>query len=257
MQRKAANNSKDASFTLQLAAHYARMKNPAAMTATLQRRLESPTDFPKARLEVGDPDQARKYYEEDIRNSPADKSDYQKRLVQLLIAQGKRGEALNLLDGIVKDKPDDMAARTSRATLLLASPSNADRQTAVRELQDAVEKNPNDATLRQEFGRALVAAGKADEARKQFEVIRRRSDALPPRFSLAELALRRRDYEGALRYSSEILALSPNERRARLIRSIGLMESGKLTEANAELHRLLKDTPDYADAKLQLGQAIR
>jgi tetratricopeptide (TPR) repeat protein len=261
IKSKAANNPKNVSFTLQLAAHYARMKNRDAMAATLQRLLDAPGDFPDARLQVGDfylalgePDQARRYYEQGIQSNPAAKTDYQKRLVMLLVAQGQGIQGLPILEEILKAKPDDVSARAARASLLLEKPAAADRERAAAEFQDLVAKNPQDANLHYGLGRALGVTAKPDLARKQFaEAIALRPAALPPRFALAELALRRKDYSEVLKESGEILQLRPGDPRARLIRASGLSGTGALAEASQELKQLLLAMPNFADAELQLG----
>src|SRR5262249_24975131 len=172
VRSKAANNPKNILFTLELAAHYARTKNRELMEATLRRVLDNPRDFPKARLAMGDfyvalgePEQASRYYEEGVRNNPADRIDYQTRLAGLLVAQHKGDQALPILEQILKAKPDDVATRSVRAGLLLQKASAPDRERAVSEFQDLVKTNPSDVALRNGLGRALISVGKTDQAR--------------------------------------------------------------------------------------------
>src|SRR5262249_36859503 len=124
LKTKVVNNPGNASFLLQLARHYSARQNSAEMNNTLQRLLDNPKDFPKARLEVGNFyagvgqwGQAFRYFEEGGQSSPKEKLEYQKRMTDVLLTQGKREEAAQLVEKILKDHPKDEDARRVRATL--------------------------------------------------------------------------------------------------------------------------------------------
>jgi tetratricopeptide (TPR) repeat protein len=64
--------------------------------------------------------------------------------------------------------------------------------------------------------------------------------------------MRQRPQE-TLQYASEILSFLPKDRRAALLHAVGLMAAGRGKLARAELTQLIKESPQYVDAQLQLG----
>jgi len=261
LKTKASNNPKDAGSVLQLAAHYGSSRKLGEMAGALQRLLDNPTDFPQGRLQVGDFYAGRrewaeaiKHYEEGARANPKEKGVYKKKASNVLVAQGKREEAVALVEEILKEQPGDDEARTVRAGLLLDSGTPDRLEEAVREFGALVAKKPDDVTLRFQYGRALAAKGTTEAAQTQFlEAIRRRKDFLPPRLALAEIHHRKRDYKETLRYANEILSIEAANPTGRLLRIIGLMGTGGQDQARADLASLLKDQPRYRDAWMQLG----
>ena len=256
---KVDNNPKRADVLLELAGHYAGQKKAQEATSTLKRLLDNPEDFPRARLMVGDfyrrtgnLPEAIRHYEEGAKTASADeRAAYQKRIADALAAQGKRAEALQVVEALLKEQPKDDDARLARAALLLES-GKADA--ALPELEGLVKTRPQDPGLRFSLGRAHLSQGNAEQARTQFqESIRIRQDFIPPRLALASLALAQRKPQDVLRYADEILSLDTRQRPARLLRAISLSGLGRYDEARAELSRGLRDSPNDREAALQLG----
>jgi tetratricopeptide (TPR) repeat protein len=265
LKSKVASNPKKPEFLVQLASHYFRQKNRPAMLATLQKLLDNPSDFPQAHLQVGDfytavgdAAEARRQYEEGAKATSEDQLTYQKRVIGLLIAQGKRAEALPLLGDLVKANPKDASIRTLRAGLLLESGSAADRDIALTEFLALTKEKPEVATLHFALGQAYLRKGQVPEAVSQFkEAIQRNKGLMPARFALAEISRRGGDMKELLRITNEILAIKPGDLDARFYRSIALTGNGDFDQADRELTSLLTDTKDvtarYVAAELQLG----
>jgi serine/threonine protein kinase/Flp pilus assembly protein TadD len=66
----------------------------------------------------------------------------------------------------------------------------------------------------------------------------------------------RRDYAGALRYSSAAVSLRPDSPRAHVNVGVALMKQGKLDEAAAWYKKAIDVDPDYAPAHYNLGTAL-
>lgn len=260
-QEQVANNPKQAPAILQLARHFLAARKLPEMRAALQRLLDSPTEFPQARLQVGDfylsagnAQEAMRLYEEGAKTDPGRKNQYQKRIAETWIAQGNRAEALKVLDAVVGADAKDHEAGALRAGLLLASGKAEDVTRAVSELKALVDKNPDRVIYRFNLGRAYLANRDVDSARAQFqEAVKRQPAYFEPRFALGELSLRSRQYKDALRYADDILALNASDPRAQLLRVAARMGLGNLPEARVELERLMKQYPGYPDALLQMG----
>lgn len=74
-----------------------------------------------------------------------------------------------------------------------------------------------------------------------------------PRVSLAELSLAANRPADALRFAAEAIAIDPYDGRARLLHAIALQAGNRMPEATAELHALVKASPGFEDAQLQLA----
>ncbi len=261
LNEKIANNPKDATFLLQLAAHYFSHKRRIEMLSTLQRVLDNKKDWPQARGFVGDfyfrlkeYDNAVEQYQTGAKESTKDKMIYQKKIVETLAQQRKFGEAAQVVETILKDDPKDVDALAMRAALSLQAGDRTQLQSAINDLQAAITRAPNNPVLRFNIGRAYLAKNDLDQARQQFrEAMKLRPDYLPPQIALATIELGRRDWSKALQAANDILKLDPANLVARLIRSNALIGMGDRGQARTEVVEVLKTNPKLADARLQLA----
>ena len=258
---KVANNPREANYRLQLAQFYAQAKNPPQMEAALQYLLDHPQEFPQARLQVGDfysgigdRDQAMRQFQLGVGDSGKEKVIYQKRIVALLVNQGKREEALKMAGQILAAAPKDTEAVTVVATLLIDGGSAGEIARAVADLKSLANQNHGDAVVHFQLGRAYLLSGRGVEARAEFlESARLRRDFDPPRLALAEMGMSTRKPQDALNMSEQVLARNPDHPRARLLHASALASLGRLEESRAELKRLLNDFPQSAEVQTELG----
>jgi len=73
------------------------------------------------------------------------------------------------------------------------------------------------------------------------------------RYELAEVSLMEQRPADALQQANKILALRPDDRRAKLLRTAGLISSGDAGVARAELAQLIKQDPNDTEPRLQTG----
>ena len=263
LRAKADNNPKVGGYVTQLAAYYARVGKTAEMNAALQRLKDRPQDFPKAHLMLGDfyaglgnLEEARRQLDEGAKADPKEAAVYQKRIANLYLFEGKKSDAAQLVDKLVEANPNDTGAQTMRATMLMET-GNADKiAAALIEFKTLAQKNPQDATAHYNLGRAFLAQGDLESARGQFlESLKQRRDYLSPRFHLAEIGIRTRQYNDTVRYATEILAFQPDNPKAKLLRATAEAGLGKSKQAREELTNLIKEQPRFVDARLELGLA--
>jgi tetratricopeptide (TPR) repeat protein len=261
LKTKVNNNPKRADYILQLAFHYYRQHQSAEMNSTLKAILDNSEDFPKGRLLVGDLymslrmyPEAIRCYEEAARGNPQDHIVFQKRIVAALLPQGKKEKASGIIEQILKEQPKDDQALRQRANLWLesAKPANIDR--ALREFQALSDQHPEDASLWFAMGLANQLKGDLEMAQKQLqEAVNRRKDFVQARYELAAINLSQHRASEALQQAAEILALRPNDPRARMLRAVALIRTGNQTVARAELTQLTREFPQYSEPKLELG----
>ena len=275
LKTKIANNPNDANSLLQLARYYASAQNPSAMNSALERILSAPKNFPDARLQVGNFyaslgqwDQAFRQFEEGSRSSSPsnqkktsgqeiDRLGYQKRMADSLLAQGKKDEARQLVDMILKDAPKDEDARRIRASLLLDAGGAENVTAAVAELKalmGVTQSQSNDIRLRSLLGRAYMASGEFAAARNEFQqVIGLRKDDIPSRFALAGISLNEGKQDEAVRYADEILAIDATNGAASLLKATAMTDAGYYGSARSELRKLQRDYPKSREVQFQFG----
>ena len=254
-------NPKDSRGIILLAQHYVAVKQRPKVIATLQRLTNDTRDFPDGHLQAGDfyrgtgdIESARHEYEEGLRASGANKAVYQKRIAGILMGLGRKDEALNMTEAILKDDPKDEDALRSKAALLVGRHEKGDVDTAVSTLQSLVAKRPDNAILEFQLGEAYQAKGDANAARAELQKSARTGQGYaPPRLALAQMDLQQGKFDESKRYLDEVIEREPKNRQARLLHAGVLVRTQQISEARSELNAILTDAPHDAEAQLQLA----
>ncbi len=261
LKSKAANLPGDVEPLLRLASFYRQARREPEMSATLQKILNHPKDFPRGHLMVGDlyaqagrGEQALKVYRDGHRLNPKDDLIYRKKIAKILIAQGLRDAALEELNQVVAAHPQDLDGRMARAILLRDGNDPKGLDTAIAELNDLVAKVPQDAVFRLNLGLAYRAKGDEKSARAQLaESAHLDNSYIAPRLVLAEMAQQAQDYSQVIRQTGEVLNLSPDNVEAKLLRISGLIGSNALAQARSQLNALLQQVPGSMAANLNMA----
>lgn len=261
LRMKVEKNPKAVDPYLQLASFYYTRKDRAQMLDTLKPLESNEKVFPTAALQVGDffarikeYDLAAQRYQEGAKKFPKDKHQYQKRLVEVLVKQNKRDEAVQLVSEVLKEDPKDSEAIAIRASLSLLTGTREQLQSAINDLQTVLSRTPDNPVLRYNLGRALLAKQDWDAARLQFEeAIKLRPDYLLPRITLAQMMLQNREFGKVVQTVQEILVYDPSNLAARLLRSRALIGLGDVKQARDELGKTSKQYPELPEARLQVA----
>jgi tetratricopeptide (TPR) repeat protein len=254
----AQNNPKQFGYLTLLAMHYYMQKRRDDMVGILNQIKSHAKDFPQAYLTVGDfylrmgdGDSAVREYREGMTKDTAKKATYEKRMIEVLMRQGKRTEAADLNSQILKDDPNDNDARGLAATFML---DKGEVTKALSELQAVVTHSPDNPVAQYNLGRAHAARGEWEQARQRFQkAIDLRPDYVLARLALAQLQVTRGDFDAALKSSQAVLAIDRNNGNARLIASAALMGQKKFTDSREVLDGMLKANPSSPDVLFQLG----
>jgi tetratricopeptide (TPR) repeat protein len=254
------NNPQTAEYLERLAYHYGSVGRRDDMLNVLQQIKSHANDWGAVYqvvgdfyLRIGDAESALREFREGIVKEPKRKAAYQHSIIEVLMRQGKRAEAAEVNNQILKDNPKDADAKSLAATFLL---DQGDINQATTELQAIVTSSPDNAVAHYQLGRAYLASGpaKREEARQQFEkAISLRGDMVLPRLGLAELQVMHSEYQAALDSVQEILKIDPGNVNARLIESRALLGQKKYGESDSLLADVMKTNPSSPDVYYQAG----
>jgi len=252
------NNPKQYGLLTLLAMHYYGQRRGDDMVKVLGQIKSHAKEFEQAYLTVGDfylrmgdGDSAIREYREGATKDAKKKSTYQKRIIEVLMRQGKRPEAAEINSQILKADPNDNDARGLAATFLL---DKGDVAKALAELQAVVTRAPDNPVSRYNLGRAHAARGEFEQARQQFQkAIELRPDYVQARLALAQLQVSRGEFDAALKTAAAVLQIDSGNVNARLIESAALMGQKKFGDSRVILDAMLKANPSSPDVLFQLG----
>jgi tetratricopeptide (TPR) repeat protein len=197
------------------------------------------------------------------RTRPYTDADDPKRLTDLnerfnaaleAFSDGRAGEALDGFRSVLRARPDFLTARTSAATVLIASGHAPD---AVSLLRAAPPEQASAPDLLAKLGAALQATGDARGAAAAFERARAAGDENPDLFnSLGVVYAQMGDADRARQNFQALLDRDPNA--AGTWFNLALVElNAHRTEAGvAALRHAVAADPSYADAWQALGAAL-
>jgi tetratricopeptide (TPR) repeat protein len=252
------NNPKQFGYLTLLAMHYYMQKQRDLMVNVLNQIKSHAKEFEQAYftvgdfyLRMGDGDAAVREYREGMSKDVKRKTTYQKRIIEVLMRQGKRTEAAEMNSQILKADPNDNDARGLAATFLL---DKGDVSRALSELQAVATQSPKNPVAQFNLGRAHAARGEWEQARQLYQkAIDLRPDYVLARLALAQLQLTRGDFDAALKTAQATLAIDRNNSNALLIESAALMGQKKFSESRQLLDAMLKANASSPDVLFQLG----
>jgi len=252
------NNPKEFSYMTMLALHYSLQRRRDDMVAVLQQIKAHAKDFEQAYvtvgdfyLRIGDMESAVREYREGMSKDAARKSTYEKRIIEVYMRQGKKAEASEIANQILKDDPNDADARGLEASFML---DKGEVNRALGELQAVVTHAPDNPVAHYNLGRAHAARGEWEQARQSFEkAIQIRPDYVIARLALAQLEVQRGEYDAALKTAQQILGIDRNNINAKLIESASMMGEKKFGESRVLLDQMMKSNPGSPDVFFQVG----
>ena len=263
LKTRIANLPQDATARLALAAFYYSRNRKPEMLALLQGLRVDPKAFPHPDILVGDfyarageSDFAIQTYREGEKHEPKLSIDYEKRITNVLITQGREKEALAIVSGLQKKAPQDSEIAAVHASLM-ATGGPQEVQSAIAELESLIQKQTGNAMLHFYLARAYWIRGDPgglDKAQQHFETsLKLNPGYLPAELGLARVRLARGESGMAVQAAQEILESSPGNLPAMLTRAAGLVNLGEREKAREQLVSALNVSRDSADARYQLA----
>ena len=268
LKTEIANLPSDATPRLELAGFYYTRNRRREMLAQLDGLRSARKTFPHADGLVGDfylrmgaYELGMQAYRDGEKQDPKMAADYEKRIADVLLAQGRDQEALAIVSKLHKDYPRDVEAAAIHASLL-AKGDPQQVQAAIAELEPLTVKEPGNAMLQFHLARAYWMKGdpaSLDKAAQHFETsLKLNPDSLLAKLGLARIRLEQGQNGVAVQIAEEILETNPSNLQAKLTRGTALANLGEGDKAREELRSILSIHKDSGtgsdnDARYQLA----
>jgi len=173
-----------------------------------------------------------------------------------LLAQGRRGEAVQVLRKIITANPGDADARLMLGSILAEDGNHSE---AIAQLKEAVRLLPRSAQAQNALGEAFSGSGDTATASVAFE----KAIELDPEFAAARVSLglilvQADEFAAAGKHLDHALALLGNSEDAAFphyLRAKVYTKENEVERAGAELNKAVSLRPDFAEAWSDLGEA--
>ena len=261
LKSKVQNLPNESGGILRLASLYRQQRDAAEVKSTLSLILDHPERFANRFLLVGDfyrsagsLTEAKEYYQQGLASDKNAAATYHGRLAGVFLTERRRDDALKEIEEAIRKTPNDPEFLKLRAMILIEGGDRKEIAQALADCKSAIKFLPQDASLYFLTGRAHLANHDGDAARSDFlEAAKRNPKYVEPRIGLAEIGRERGDFESAVRYSEEALRLDARNFRARILHAAALAESGNLRAGRREMDALTLDYPASEDVQLESG----
>ncbi|MBE0532536.1 MAG: tetratricopeptide repeat protein [Rhodospirillales bacterium] len=248
---------------LGLAVFYVSSNRRADADKVIDGMLAKASSVPDARsksadfyFRIRDYDKAKKVLEAAAVAEPERRNEHRRRLAVMTFMQGQPKQALESIESIVKDDPNDNQSIALRAAMQLQSGDADKSNAAINDLQSLLGKVPNSPSVRYNLARAYQARGDLDAARVQYmEAIKDASKTnrnfVAARIGLGQVALLKQDFGRAIESADAVLQAEPKNIAAQVIKVNGLLNSGSTSLARQELQKFLAASPEQPDLMFQ------
>jgi len=184
------------------------------------------------------------------REHPADLR-VKKNYIQLLILQEKLDDATKLNDEILKANANDVDGLIYRGQILNRQGRPAD---AVPAFEAALKTEPDNALAHYHLGIAFNASGKLEQAESEWrEAVRLRPPMVAAQQALANVAIRKNDFDLLARTAEQILKDDPQSANAYLLRATAHLGQRDAKGAEEDLKSAMRIAPDDPRPYTQLG----
>ncbi len=141
-----------------------------------------------------------------------------KNYIQLLILKNRLDDARKLNDEILKEKPDDEDAQIYKGEIEIRSGKGSD---AVNTLQAVLKNNPDNAIAHYQLGLAFDRWAICNRAEAEWrDAVRLRNGIVEAHRALAGVAIHRGDAAGLAQEADQIIALQPEAPDGYLLRGL-------------------------------------
>jgi len=167
-----------------------------------------------------------------------------------LVGDGQVQRGQVLIDRVFRGEDSAEGRLLIGSILLLAD----DGQTAIKELERAIELNPKLPTLRAWYGRALMRMGDSEKARSAFKSeLSDNPNDFDANLFMGVLLKQDRSLDEAFGYLSRAIRLRPRDSYGRYHLGALYATMGRAGEARGLLEDVVKEYPDFVEARVLLA----
>lgn len=167
-----------------------------------------------------------------------------------LIGAGQLDKGQAIIDRLFRHE-DSAEARLLMASILLLAD---DAQSALKEVQRAIELNPKLPTVQAWYGRVLMRLGDTEKARAAFKTeLASNANDFDSNLYLGMLLRQDKQIEAALSYLKRAIQLRPREQYARYHLAAVYAAGGKPADALPLLESVVKEHGDFVEARVLLA----
>jgi tetratricopeptide (TPR) repeat protein len=205
-------------------------------------------------------------------------------LADCYVRQGQNKKTIDLLSPLYDAGPEDQAveyvlgtalARDGQADRaqqvinpLLSGPDSAEKHmlmgttkfgardytSAIAELRQAMDMNPNLPEVQSYYAQALFSSGETEASRKVFdEELARNPNDFQSNVHLGLMARQEEKYDAAMKYLNRALAARPGDVAVRYQIALVKMSTGKEDAAREEIERIVAEAPTFTEAHVSLS----
>jgi tetratricopeptide (TPR) repeat protein len=197
----------------------------------------------------GDLDKAVAEYAAIYQQHPKD-IQLKKNYIQLLILKERLPEARRLNDEILKATPDDQDAQIYKAQIEIHAGRASD---AVNTLQNVIKNDPDNAIAHYQLGLAFAQLGNNRAESEWREALRTRPDIVEAHRALAGAAIQRDDVNTLAQEADQIINYQPGAPDGYLLRAVAEMDRQNYAKAEDYIKQSLEKAPNNPEAYVQLG----
>lgn len=260
MALKLKNNPNVADYIIQQASFYFATQRRDQADSVLQSLLAREKTMPEGRMKVGDfyarmrdYDKALKVFSDGYKLGGPRANDYHVRMALIQIASGRRPEAMQTIQAVLKDDPKNNSALSLRATLELEAGDAAKTQAAVTDLQALLTRQPNNPVVHYNLARAYQSRGELDAAKLQYQEALKRPRFLGAQLGMAQVCLAKGEFARAAESADMALKTDPSSLLAMALKANAQINSGNLIQARADLDQEVAKFPESPDLQFQLA----
>ncbi len=174
-----------------------------------------------------------------------------KNYIQLLILKNRLDEAQKLNDEVLKINPSDDDALVYRAQILIRQGHSGD---AVQTLQTVIRNDPDNGIAHYHLGVAFDQMGDLSHAQSEWQAaVRVHPELVEAHNALATLALRNNDMTALEQSATQIISLKPNAPDGYALRSIANINRKQFGRAQEDIQKAIAVAPESAIGYKQMG----
>lgn len=192
------------------------------------------------------------YHEFEVSVTPRDNT-FRKDFVRFLVKQKDYGQALDILEQMIVDEPQDVKVQIQRALVYVEM---KEPHRAVTELEGILQARPSELRVRDYLGWLYE---QIDDVEKALDAYRANIDLdatfYDSRIHLGILLYRLTRYEEAVQHLTQAVGLKPSNSETHLLLGLSYLQANEFERATAAFEKGLEYHPNDENLRFNLGAA--